>query len=410
MTDKKRILIVDDEPDIVKLIEISLAKYGYDTISAADGQKALDLVRNKKPDLILMDIAIKGEMDGIELAKQIRYSSDIPVIYLTAYSDDEKLARVKKTQPYGYILKPFEDRELKVAIEIGLYRAEVENQLKALTEELRISTASFQNIVGNNIDGIVVIDRNKIVKFLNPAAETMFVLKTEQVIGEKFSFPVAVGEVTEIEIARSGGLGGVGEMLTVETQWESKPAYLVSIRDVTSRKKAEEEWAKTFDTISDLIFIQDKYFNITKVNKAFADAIKMKPEDVLGKKCHEVLFKRNKPCPNCIYKKPAKDRSPYILEVDDTSLGVPMLVTISPVLDDNGNIAEAIHVTKDISIIREAENKLKKQMYELEVFHKAEIGRELEMTELKKHIAELELEVTGLKGQIAELEAELIKK
>jgi CheY-like chemotaxis protein len=180
-------------------------------------------------------------MDGIELAKQIRHGSDIPVVYLTVYADDKKLARAKETHPYGYILKPFEDRELKTVIEISLCKAQAEWQLKTLTEELRISTANFQNIVGKNIDGIVVVNRNKIVKFLNPAAETMFVLKIEQVIGEKFSFPVTVGEVTDVEITRSGGLGGVGEMLTVETQWEAKPAYLVSIRDITDRRKVENE-------------------------------------------------------------------------------------------------------------------------------------------------------------------------
>jgi CheY-like chemotaxis protein len=180
-------------------------------------------------------------MDGIELAKQIRHGSDIPVVYLTVYADDKKLARAKETHPYGYILKPFEDRELKTVIEISLCKAQAERQLKTLTEELRISTANFQNIVGKNIDGIVVVNRNKIVKFLNPAAETMFVLKIEQVIGEKFSFPVTVGEVTDVEITRSGGLGGVGEMLTVETQWEAKPAYLVSIRDITDRRKVENE-------------------------------------------------------------------------------------------------------------------------------------------------------------------------
>jgi len=244
MIEKKRILIVDDEPDIVKLIEVSLTKYGYDTISAANGQEALDIIRNKIPDLILMDITLKGEMDGIETATQIHYSFDIPVIYLTAYADDEKLARAKETQPYGYILKPFENRELKAAIEIGLYKAEVENQLKAVTEELRISTAGFQNIVGKNIDGIIVVDRNKIVKFLNPAAENMFGVKIEQVIGKEFSFSIAAGEVTNVEITRSGGNRGVGEMLTVETQWEAKPAHLVSIRDITDRNKAKNKLKK----------------------------------------------------------------------------------------------------------------------------------------------------------------------
>ena len=244
MAEKKLILIVDDEPDIVKFIEIALAKDGYDTATAAEGQKALDLIRNKKPDLILMDITLKGEMDGIEVVKQIRYSFNIPVIYLTAYADDEKLARAKETQPYGYILKPFENSELRAAIEIGLYKAEAENQLKSLTEELRISTASFQNIVGKSIDGIVVVNRNKIVKFLNPAAETMFRLKIEQVIGEEFSFPVTVGEATEVEITRSGNKRGVGEMHTVETEWKGKPAYLVSVRDITDSKSIEDEITK----------------------------------------------------------------------------------------------------------------------------------------------------------------------
>jgi CheY-like chemotaxis protein len=256
MIEKKRILIVDDERDIVKLIEIALTKHGYDTITASNGQDAIDLSRDKKPDLILMDISLKGQMDGIETAKQIHFSSDVPVIYLTAYADDERLAKVKETQPYGYILKPFEDRELKAAIEICLYKAEAERQLKTLTEELRISTASFQNIVGKNIDGIVVVNRNKIVKFLNFAAEAMFGLKTEQVIGKEFTFPVTVGEVTEVEITRSSGNRGIGEILTVETQWGAKPAYLVSIRDITDRKKMENELKKhkhepeTFHTVT----------------------------------------------------------------------------------------------------------------------------------------------------------------
>ncbi|GEM_PF-2691749 len=389
----KKILIVDDEPDIVRLVRIAMEKCGYSIITAGSGQEAIDSAKDHKPDLVLMDIMLKGKMDGIEAAKQIHYSLDIPIVYLTAYSDDEKLARAKDTQPFGYVLKPFEDKELKTAVEISLCKAETEQQLKTLTQELRVSRANFEGIVGKSGDGIIVVGENKIVKFVNPAAEIMFGLKTEQVLSQKFSFTVAAGHTMDIAILRSDGTYGVGQIQTVETQWESKPAHLVSIRDVTSRKKAEEEWAKTFDAISDLIFIQNKYFIITKVNKAFADAIKMKPASIVGKKCHEVLFKRNVPCANCIYKKPSEYKGPHILEPEDTGLGIPLLVNISPVLDNEGNITEAIHVAKDITEIKETENKLKKQMHELEVFHKAEVGRELEMTELKKHIAELEAEL-----------------
>lgn len=148
--EKKLILIVDDEPDIVKLAKFGLEKHGYNILTAANGQEALNLVRDEKPDLVLMDIVLKGKMDGIEAAGQIHSRFGIPAIYLTANTDDEKLARAKVTVPFGYIAKPFEDRELKFAIEIGLYKAEAENQLKALTEKLRVSKASFHDIVVKN--------------------------------------------------------------------------------------------------------------------------------------------------------------------------------------------------------------------------------------------------------------------
>lgn len=241
MNAKKQIMIVEDEPDIVKLIKITLEKCGYDTITAPDGQGAIDLVRSKKPDLILMDITLKGEMDGIETAKQIHFSFDIPVVYLTAHADDERLARVKETQPYGYILKPFEDRELKAAIEISLCKAQIDRQLKALTEELRVSRANFQDIIGKIADGIIIVDGNRIVRFVNPAAEVMFGFRIEQVIGKEFSFPVTVGEVMNVKIIHDGGKYGVGQTHTVETHWESRPAYLVSVRDITEHRKAKKK-------------------------------------------------------------------------------------------------------------------------------------------------------------------------
>lgn len=261
MNAKKQIMIVEDEPDIVKLIRIALEKCGYDTITASNGQGAIDLVRSKKPDLILMDITLKGEMDGIETAKQIHYSFDIPVVYLTAYADDERLVRVKETQPYGYILKPFEDRELKTAIEICLCKAEMDRQLKVLTEELRVSRANFQDIIGKITDGIIIVDGNRIVKFVNPAAEVMFGFRTDHVIGKEFSFPVTVGEVTKVKIVHDSGKYGIGEMHTVETHWESRPAYLVSIRDITERRKTKEKAEKEpLDIVSEKSKCQKSIF------------------------------------------------------------------------------------------------------------------------------------------------------
>ena len=171
---KRTVLIVDDEPDILRLAKFGLEKHGYDILTATNGQDAIDMARDKKPDLVLMDIMLKDKMDGIEAAGQIHSRFGIPVIYLTAHTDDEKLARAKVTTPFGYVAKPFEDRELKFAIEIGLYKAKMENQLKELNEKLEASKTSFHNIVEKSADGTIIVDSQGIVRFVNPAAEALF--------------------------------------------------------------------------------------------------------------------------------------------------------------------------------------------------------------------------------------------
>jgi signal transduction histidine kinase len=193
-----------------------------------------------------MDIVLKGKMDGIETARQIHSDSNIPVVYITAYTDDKLIARAKATEPFGYIIKPFKDRELKVAVEIGLYKAEMENQLKSLAKKLELinqnlqaSRASFHNIVEKNTDGVVVVDEKGIVRFINPAAEVLLGKKAEDFLGKLFGFPVAAREMVEIDVIRNGAETGIGELRIAEIEWESEPAYLVSIRDITNRKQAE---------------------------------------------------------------------------------------------------------------------------------------------------------------------------
>jgi PAS domain S-box-containing protein len=246
--EKKLILVVDDEPDTIRLVKFSLEKHGYDVLTATNAREALKLACDENPDLVLMDIVLKGKMDGIETAGQINSRFNIPVIYLTAHTEDGKLARVKATEPFGYIIKPFEDMELKFAIEIGLYKAEMENELKSLAKKLEISNqklqtskVSFHNIVEKNADGVIIVDEKGIVRFVNPAAEVLFGKKAEDFLGQLLGFPVTAVEVTEIDIIRNNRESGTGEMRIIKTDWETKPAYLVLIRDITERKKAEKK-------------------------------------------------------------------------------------------------------------------------------------------------------------------------
>ncbi len=119
----KRILIVEDDAIVAMTIEDSLHEMGYSVVGrAANANDAIRLAGDEKPDLILMDIRIQGDRDGIEAAGEINRSNNIPIIYLTAYSDNETIRRAAKTQPYGFLTKPFRQKEMYSTIEIALYK------------------------------------------------------------------------------------------------------------------------------------------------------------------------------------------------------------------------------------------------------------------------------------------------
>lgn len=136
----ERILIVEDESILAMLIKGKLQSSGYEIADWVDrGEDAIKSANEFLPDLILMDIVLKGEMDGIEASKQIRNSLDIPIIYLTAYSDDEVLKRARITEPYGYLIKPFREDELKANIEMAMYKHKSEKKKREVMKKKVLS-------------------------------------------------------------------------------------------------------------------------------------------------------------------------------------------------------------------------------------------------------------------------------
>src|SRR5450755_4949942 len=118
-----RVLVVEDERIIARDLKSLLIKLRYEVSGLAFSKKeALDLTEHSRPDLVLMDIRLDGKPDGIDAAMEIRDRFDIPVVYLTSHSDSKTLARAKLAEPFGYILKPFEDRELLVVIETAIHK------------------------------------------------------------------------------------------------------------------------------------------------------------------------------------------------------------------------------------------------------------------------------------------------
>jgi DNA-binding LytR/AlgR family response regulator len=128
---KTNILVVEDESIVSKDIQHSLKKLGYNVLGAAStGEKAIDLALELKPDLVLMDIMLKGKLTGIDAAEKIKETLNIPVIFLTAYADEGTLAKAKVTEPYGYIIKPFKEIDIHTSIEMAVYKHQKENELR----------------------------------------------------------------------------------------------------------------------------------------------------------------------------------------------------------------------------------------------------------------------------------------
>ncbi|MBF0328619.1 MAG: response regulator [Nitrospirae bacterium] len=133
------ILVVEDEIITARDIESKLKKIGYNVCDiASSGKEAIQKAEDLMPDMILMDITLEGDMDGIEAATQIEKRLHIPFVYLTAHSDLDTLHRAKITEPYGYIVKPFTQRDLIITIGMALYKHKMEMKMKAITEMLRV--------------------------------------------------------------------------------------------------------------------------------------------------------------------------------------------------------------------------------------------------------------------------------
>ncbi len=190
------ILIVEDEPIVAKDIQVSLQRLGYHVpATATSGEDAIRKTRESQPDLILMDIVLKGQMDGVETVKQIRKQCDVPVIYLTAYADDHTLERAKVTSPAGYMLKPYQPNELRTTIELALHRAHHDRHMN---ESLRW-LATTVRCIG---DGVMTTDRDARVTYLNPAAEAFTGWTRGEAVG------ISVTSVIGLESGAAGDAGG----------------------------------------------------------------------------------------------------------------------------------------------------------------------------------------------------------
>jgi CheY-like chemotaxis protein len=161
---KINVLVVEDESIVSKDIQHSLKKLGYNVVGASStGEKAIELAGEERPDIILMDIMLKGDMNGIEAAERIKELYSIPIVFLTAYADESTLSKAKITEPYGYILKPFKEIDLHTTIEMAVYKHGKEQEM---VKERDLLFSLVENKDGSG-DYIFVKSNSKLVKLNN---------------------------------------------------------------------------------------------------------------------------------------------------------------------------------------------------------------------------------------------------
>lgn len=219
-----RILIVEDEALVAEDIKDILEELGYNVPAILDsGEQAVVKAGEFKPSLVLMDIRLKGKIDGVQAAQQIWNRFKIPVIYLTANSDKHTLTRAKETAPFGYVTKPFREKELHTAVEIGLHRYRLEKQLKEREQWL-------ETILSSMGDAVIATDDRGQIKMLNRTAEKLTGWHQSEALGQPSTdvFKLA-HELTEAGVEdpiakaiESGVIGGIPEKTILITKNGSK--------------------------------------------------------------------------------------------------------------------------------------------------------------------------------------------
>jgi PAS domain S-box-containing protein len=299
---KVRVLIVEDEALVARDLQSGLKAMGYDVPSvASSGEEAVVKVEKDKADIVLMDIRLEGRMDGIEAASLINSRFGVPVIFVTAYSEQHMLERAKVVEPFGYILKPYQDRDLRIAIEMALYKAKHDVERKKAEEALRRSEELYRITLGSISDAVFITDNTGVFTFICPNVETIF--------GYTFGEVQAFGNISNLignDLYDPKDLESSEEIINIEQEILDKHGrshallvnvkrvsikrgtVLYSCRDITERKQVEEALQKAHDELEKRV--TERTIELVESEKRYRSLVEMSPEAVVVQTQDKIVY------------------------------------------------------------------------------------------------------------------------
>ncbi len=369
---KPRIMIVEDEFITAEHLQKTLEEHGYEVCAVVpSGIKAIEEAEVLKPDLILMDIILKSELDGIEAAMRIRASNDIPVVFLTAYAHQSMLERAKGAEPYGYILKPFHGKELYTTIEMALHRHQTEIGSRRHVEWLDDTLMSLR-------EAVIIADVDGRIVFMNGAAELQTgwprhealcadfseVVRFEEAAGQDSTLSGKAYKADDFSLSdrrylrtRKGKLLAVDLSITMikneKGQNQGKVAVFRSIEEKSGRERSslnpKTGYGLLFDTSEDIIFIMDNEQRIVRANKALAEKLGIEPDSVAGQQCFALFHAEGETETNCLQATLLKGGQTLYAKLFHEDTGKEFFVVASPVFSGEGEVLGSVAAARDMA-------------------------------------------------------------